>query len=58
MSRHAHNIVSGTVTNRRDVVPFRVTARKIVKRTLIVAVALFVAFTALGFILMATGHGS
>jgi hypothetical protein len=43
-----HNIISGTVTNRRDHIPARVTARKIVKRTLIVASLIFVAMLALG----------
>lgn len=44
----AHNIVSGTVTNRRDHVPARVTARKITRRVLIIASVIFVAMLALG----------
>lgn len=44
----AHNIISGTVTNRRDHVPARVTARKIAKRLLIIASVIFVAMLALG----------
>lgn len=47
------NVVAGTVTNRRDHVPARVTARKIVRYV----VAAFLAFLAFGFILQATGHG-
>lgn len=39
-----HNIVSGTVSNRRDHVP----ARKIVKRVVIVIVSIFGAMLALG----------
>jgi hypothetical protein len=39
-----HNIVSGTVTNRRDHVP----ARKIVKRVLIIIALIFGAMLALG----------
>lgn len=51
--RTVHNIVSGHVTNRRDHVPFRVTARKIVKRTLIAASILFTAFLIFGLTLNA-----
>lgn len=55
MSRtpEVHNIVSGHVTNRRDHVPWRVTARKITKRTLIIATVIFVAFLAFGLTLNA-----
>lgn len=48
-----HDIISGTVTNRREHVP----ARKIVKRAMVVAAVLFAAMLALGFTLNATGHG-
>lgn len=51
-----NNIVSGHVTNRRDHVPFRTTARKITKRVLIIAALVFAAMLALGFTLQATGH--
>lgn len=51
-----HNIVTGTVTNRRDHVPFIAVARKIVRRTLIVAGVILAAMLALGFALQATGH--
>lgn len=52
----AHNIIFGTVTNRRDHVPARVTARKIVKRMLIIAGVIFVAMLALGIGINAS-HG-
>jgi hypothetical protein len=57
-----HNIVSGHVTNRRDHVPFRVTARKISKRVLITVGVIFVLMLALGLTLNAmngdvTGEG-
>lgn len=48
-----HNIVSGTVTHRRDHVPARVTARKIVKRFLIIATVIFFAMLAFGLTLNA-----
>lgn len=47
------NITSGTVTNRRDHVPARVTARKVLKRTLIIAALVFVAMLAFGLTLNA-----
>ena len=53
-----HNIISGTVANRRDHVPFRVTARKFTRRVLIIAGVVFVATLALGFTLQAVGYGS
>jgi hypothetical protein len=53
----AHNIISGSVSNRREHVPARVTARKVAKRSLIIVAALFAAMLALGFTLNATGHG-
>jgi hypothetical protein len=49
----AHNIVSGTVTNRRDHVPFRRTAGKVAKRTLIIASVIFTLFLAFGLTLNA-----
>lgn len=49
----AHNIVSGTVTNRRDVTPFRVTAAKYVKRAAITVSVIFVLFLAFGLTLNA-----
>lgn len=49
----AHNIVSGVVTRRRDHTPFATVARKIAKRTVIVAAVLFAAMLALGFALQA-----
>jgi hypothetical protein len=45
----AHNIISGTVTNRQDHIPFRVTARKITKRALWIILGTFFAMLALGF---------
>ena len=48
-----HRIVSGTVTNRRDHVPARVTARKIAKRLAITLVVIFFAMLAFGLTLNA-----
>jgi hypothetical protein len=48
-----HNIISGTVTNRRDHVPFRVTARKVAKRTMITVIVIFIAMLAFGLTLNA-----
>lgn len=47
------NIVSGTVTNRRDHVPARVTARKVAKRVAIIATLAFVIMLAFGLTLNA-----
>lgn len=43
-----HNIVTGHVTNRRDHVPWNVTARKITKRVLITSIVIFFAMLAFG----------
>lgn len=48
-----YNIVSGHVTNRRDHVPFRVTARKVAKRVAIIGTLVFFALLALGFAVQA-----
>lgn len=48
-----HRIVTGHVTRRQDVPPFRVTARKIVKRTLITCAVIFILFLAFGLTLNA-----
>ncbi len=48
-----HNIVSGTVTNRRDHIPASVTARKIAKRAMWIIVGVFFAMLALGMTLNA-----
>ena len=47
------NIVSGHVTNRRDHVPARVTARKVAKRVAWTAAVIFVLFLAFGLTLNA-----
>lgn len=48
-----HNIVTGTVTRRQDVRPFRVTAAKVAKRTAITVSVIFVLFLAFGLTLSA-----
>lgn len=49
----AHNIVPGTVTSRRDHVPFRVTFRRIVRRTLWITLGTLLAMLALGIAVQA-----
>lgn len=53
MSDTRVNIVSGSVTNRRDHVPFRVTARKVAKRATVVITLVFFAMLAFGLTLNA-----
>lgn len=44
----AHNIISGTVTNRRDHIPASVTAKRVAKRVMIIAAAVLGVMLALG----------